>query len=53
MTQSKGGMDVYRVFRNRRAHCARRRMLTKSTDWQSVEKACKPRKLYLQPRELT
>ena len=30
-----------------------RRMLTKSTDWQSVEKACKPRKLYLHPRELT
>ena len=29
------------------------RMLTKSTDRQSVEKACKPRKLYLHPRELT
>ncbi len=29
------------------------RMLTKSTDWQSVEKARKPRKLYLHPRELT
>ena len=29
------------------------RMLTKSTDWQSDEKACKPRKLYLHPRELT
>ena len=27
------------------------RMLTKSTDWQSVEKACKPRKLHLHPRE--
>ena len=29
------------------------RMLTKSTDWQSDEKACKPRKLRLHPRELT
>ena len=29
------------------------RMLTKSTDWQSVEKARKPRKLHLHPRELT
>ena len=26
--------------------------MTKSTDWQSVEKACKPRKLHLHPREL-